>query len=588
MKRLLVLGLLAASTLGPAPARAERPPPVSPPIVNLDQRSQDAAIVIGNEAYAALPQVTYAARDARAVEEWLQKSRGISRYRTTTLEDATRDEIARSIRKTARKVRRRGTLWIYYAGHGTAANDDAERALLGVDANPVDPSASAITLQQIVEEARSARRAWRIVVIVDAGFGNIGRDGLELVPGREAVDPGEPTDFGSGVVVWMADTGTAGAVTYPNAQHGLFTYLVLGAARGWADGAMHDPPDGQVSLLEAQTYVDHAAQRLGRVTQPSIDRRPEENKWPVAQGDNLEAGPDALTARRISLEDRQQRFADQEELLKAEAAAFWADTLQAVQAGGPMGRDALEGFIAEYERAALAVEWAVALPEVDKAREMLISYDDNAVRTTSMAASDIIASCDDLITLEQPAMVGEFSVGQVNCLENRLRTERLQTTRSKISRLLLVNAESSGNISSWEALMARHLEEIDRSDPDLCFRYAIHLYRADIEAQEESLRWASYALENKQNWTGDEFVKKVSSLYKLRAESASKLWKDAAKTYSADPSSENDAITRDYRGLAMDYAREWLDYTRAASLPEQRAYDMCVSAAGTEDFCKDR
>ncbi|MFT4979043.1 MAG: hypothetical protein ACI8S6_004953, partial [Myxococcota bacterium] len=328
--------------------------------------------------------------------------------------------------------------------------------------------------------------------------------------------------------------------------------------------------------------------RLGRINNPTVDLRPEENKWPLVQGDNLEAGPDAPTARRLSLEDRQARFDQQEELLKAEASAFWSETLQAVSAGGPPGRQALQGFITEYEQAAISVEWAVALAELERAREMLISYDDTASQTVSMAASDIIASCDDLVLLEQPAMVGEFSPGQSNCLENRLRTERLQTTRSKISRLLLVNAESAGDIVAWEELMARHLEEVDRSDPDLCFRYAIHLYRADIESQEESLRWAGYALENKQNWEGEEFVKKVSSLYKLRAEAAAKLWQDATTQYSREPSSENDAIARDYRGLAMDFAREWLDYARAAGLPEQRAYDMCASAAGTADFCKDR
>lgn len=583
-----LMGLMLVGAMGSAVARAEKPPPVSPPLITADQLSRDAAIVIGNEAYEALPQVIYAARDARAVAEWLEKTRGISRYRSDILEDATGDEIERSVRKAARKVKRRGTLWIYYAGHGTAANDAGQRGLLGVDANPVDPASSAVLLEEIVAEARSARRAWRIVIIVDAGFGNVGRDGLELVPGREAPEIAEVPDFGSGVVVWLADTGTAGAAAYPNAQHGLFTYLMLGAARGWADGALHDPPDGQVSLLEAQTYVDQAAQRLGRVNHPSIELRPDENKWPLVQGDNLEAGPDAATARRLSLEDRQSRFDEQEELLKAEAAAFWAETMQAVQAGGPMGRDALKGFITEYERASVSVEWAVSLPELDKAREMLINYDDSVRQTTTMAASDIVASCDDLLELEAPAMGGSFSVGQVNCLENRLRTERLQTTRSKISRLLLVNAEMASDVGAWEELMARHLEEIDRSDPDLCLRYAIHLYRADIESQEEALRWAAYALENKQNWSGDEFVKKVSSLYKLQAEAAAKLWQDASRTYAADPNGENDDIARDYRGMAMDYAREWLDYMRAAGLPEDRAYDMCVSAAGTADFCKER
>ena len=106
-----------------------------------------------------------------------------------------------------------------------------------------------------------------------------------------------------------------------------------------------------------------------------------------------------------------------------------------------------------------------------------------------------------------------------------------------------LNAEASGNIAEWERLMSRHLEEIDRSDPDLCFSYAIFLYRTTIDNQEESIKWSGYALENKHKWEGDEFVKKVSSLYKLRAESAAKLWRHAEELYGKEPTAEHDEMT---------------------------------------------
>lgn len=565
---------------------AEEPPPVSPPIVSVSQRSPDAAIIIGNEAYEALPQAVYANRDAQSVTEWLQKSRGISRYRTTQLESASRSEMAAAVRRTARRVQRRGTLWIYYSGHGVVSSESGERGLLGVEAQPANLDAAMLSLADIVDSARSARRAWRIVLIVDAGFGEMGRDGLPMVVGREVPAVGDVPDFGSGVNVWLADVGAAAAETYPQAQHGLFTYLVLGATRGWADGVLHDPMDEQVSLLEAQTYVDQMAQRLGRVTQPSIELRADENRWLLAEGSALEMGPDWDVSRQLSLSDRQGRFDQKEALLQAEAAAFWADTMLMVQAGGPEGRTALEGFIAEYERANIAVNWAVALPEVARAREILATYDETATQSVTMAANEIVATCDDLIALEQDAMIGGFSFGQTECLENRLRTERLQTTRAKVSRLLLVNAQSAGDVATWETLMARHLEEIDRSDPDLCFLFAVHLYRSGGEGLEESLRWADYALANKHVWEGEQFIRKVSNLYKLRAEAAAKLWQAAEEMHSQQPDGESDAMAREYRGTAMDYAREWLDYTRAADLSGDRAYEMCVSASGTEEFCK--
>lgn len=576
-------GLFLGLVWGPL-ARAEAPPRVSPPIDTGDRATRDAAIVIGNEGYTALPQVVYAKQDARAFQEWLRSSRGLSKYRVRYAEDASYTEVWRTVQRGARRARSGGTLWIYFAGHGTAATAQNERAVMGIDANPIDPSSKAMLLSEIVEITNKSR-ADRVVFILDAGFGNLGRDGLPLVPDRQPPEIDGQPDLGEKVIVWMAEAGVDSATAYVPAQHGLFTYLTLGALRGWADGALGDAPDGTVSLAEAQAFVDQAGQELGHVNHPSRDSRTEAATWALVTGE-LEPAPESATFRRLSLEDRLRRFTDREELLRAEAAAFWAETLAVAAEGGEAGRRALEGFIAEYQDAALTVEWAVALPEVAEARKALASYDLNA---GAQLDADVVEPCDDLIAIEEPAMMGKISAGQLNCLENRLLTERLQTTKNKISRLLMVNAEAKGDKEKWASLMARHLEDIDRSDPDLCFRYAIYLYRQNIEDQEESLRWADYALENKQTWEGDEFVKKVTGLYKLRAEAAANLWQNAEKTLAQETNPENDEMAREYRGLAMDYAREWLDYARATrSKNIDRAYNMCISAAGTADFCKDR
>ena len=578
---LLLGGLLLA-----APARAEAPPPVDPPLQLGERATRDAALIIGNEGYSALPQVIYAHRDARSVRDWLSSSRGLTKRQVLYVEDATRAELEKQLRRAAKQVRGRGTLWIYFSGHGSAANDAGARGLLGVDASPISPDEAALSLDRIVELARSTRRAERIVIIVDAGFGNVGRDGLELVPGRDAPKLGALPDYGPGVDVWLATADARAAEAYPSAQKGLFTYLMLGALRGWADGVLGDPPDGKVTWLEAQVWVDQTGERLGRVTLPTVDRRASERDWPIVQGSGLEQGPDAATLRRLSLDDRLERFARREDLLKAEASAFWGDTLRVVQQGGPAGREALEGFIAEYERASVQLQWAVTIPEVDEARRILFDYNDNAAPV--LPQGDTIEPCDDLVALEQPAMLGQFSTGQRNCLENRIRTERLQTTKNHISRLLLVNSESAGDQAEWARLMARHLEDIDRSDPDLCFRYAVYLFRTgDIENVEESVRWTDYALENKQVWEGgDEFVRKVNSLLKLRAEASAKLWKNAEEQYAREATGDLEGMTREYRGQAKDHAREWLDYARAAGLEFDRAYNMCVSAAGTEALCR--
>ena len=153
--------------------------------------------------------------------------------------------------------------------------------------------------------------------------------------------------------------------------------------------------------------------------------------------------------------------------------------------------------------------------------------------------------------------------------------------------LLLADAESKGDLERWQALMLRHLDEISRADPDLCYAYARHLSKKGVAEGEEVIRWADYALENKQRWSGEMYKKRVYSLYKLRAEAANELWKDAEQNLIADPTDENDAKTLRWRGKAKDYSREWLDYAEASELDPGRALAICVSAAGTKSACEE-
>ena len=72
-------------------------------------------------------------------------------------------------------------------------------------------------------------------------------------------------------------------------------------------------------------------------------------------------------------------------------------------------------------------------------------------------------------------MLGKLTKGQINCLEERLNKESKQTSKDKISRILMANAYASGDKRTWENLVKRHLDQIDQSDPDLCYKYARHL-----------------------------------------------------------------------------------------------------------------
>ena len=133
--------------------------------------------------------------------------------------------------------------------------------------------------------------------------------------------------------------------------------------------------------------------------------------------------------------------------------------------------------------------------------------------------------------------------------------------------------------------MKRHLETIDRSDPNMCFKYALHLSRGGASRAPGVIRWADYALENKQQWSGVPYTKNVFGLYKIRAQAANKLWEAAEQKLVDNRSDANEAAAEKYRGETKDYAREWLDYAKVSSQDTSAAMALCVSAAGNREFC---
>jgi len=192
--------------------------------------------------------------------------------------------------------------------------------------------------------------------------------------------------------------------------------------------------------------------------------------------------------------------------------------------------------------------------------------------------------CSDLIALEAPAMLGTLEQKVRSCLENRLGGSAAQTTKKKVSLVLIQDAEAREDGAEWERLIRRHLQDIDRSDPTLCFRYAIHLSRQGRSSS--VIKWADYALENKQQWSGTTYKRNVIALYKLRALAANRVWQAAEQSAIKDRSDSNKSKAEKWRGRTKSYAREWLDYARASGQDDQGPLSVCVSAAGSRDYCE--
>jgi len=197
------------------------------------------------------------------------------------------------------------------------------------------------------------------------------------------------------------------------------------------------------------------------------------------------------------------------------------------------------------------------------------------------------AECGDLVRMEPAAMMGKLKDGEIRCLDQSLRDAERQTVKDKLSRVLLADAHAKGDMHRWEGIVRRHLEEIDRSDPDLCYKFSRYLAGKDSEYADEAMKWADVALENRTRWTGDLHVKRVYALYKLKALSAQKKWQALEEEYIVEPSDEKLDDKKETRNLTKTLAREWLEYARSSGKDPTAALQLCVSAAGTDQFCEE-
>ena len=199
------------------------------------------------------------------------------------------------------------------------------------------------------------------------------------------------------------------------------------------------------------------------------------------------------------------------------------------------------------------------------------------------------ADCEDLRQLEGAALLGALSEAHLACLETRIGSESSQTEKNKISRVLLVNAEASSN-GDWPRLMRRHLEDIDRSDPDMCLKYALHLSKKrGTSSAHGVIRWADNALERKSRWSGPTYTRRVYDLHKLRAHAANRLWQRANEDLLNAGADREELAGKEEgsRARAKSLAREWLDFARATSQNTSEAMALCVSTAGSKKFCKE-
>jgi len=273
-------------------------PGIDDPLRTGCKSSRDSAVVIGIEEYPFLQLgVPYAMRDAEAFESLAIYTLGIPPSRVQLLQGPTCAQMIKALQQAGEETGVDGTVYVYFAGHGSASSA-GERLILGADV-PYDVDLfedSGLTLDRVQRLAGVGGA--RLVLLVDACYTGAGRTGGALVEGGRTYVPHGAVEAETRATVWTAAGPDEVAGPLDAVQHGAFSYFAIGALRGWADGELDGERDGQVSAEEADRFVRRALKEVGiRSQHPSLDG---DDTVLATGGRKLEGSPDLMALRETT------------------------------------------------------------------------------------------------------------------------------------------------------------------------------------------------------------------------------------------------------------------------------------------------
>ncbi|MFT4974911.1 MAG: hypothetical protein ACI8S6_000794, partial [Myxococcota bacterium] len=380
--------------------------------------SKDAALVVAISDYAVVSDITGAKTNGLDWYTWLTESRGISASRVELLTDSegVKENIEAAAANLRTKVKPGGTMWFIFVGHGAPSKSGDDGLLVGWDTqqNANSIYARGVSQSELLASLEQGPQD-RTVAIIDACFSGKGSTGDVLVDDLMPLIPNAALSTGQATVI-AAGRSDEFAGSLPGAARPAFSYLMLGAMRGWGD----TDGNGQVTVREATDYSREAlaALPIGRSQTPEhrgpaldsvLSRGREEGpvissiRRALAGGEVTPGGPIGvdvgegdLAARLAQLAQlqaeeaartaemariRQEIDAELEQKsrgLQTEARGFWSQVKPLAENGGDLGKEALRSFVAKYDGAAVTVgneRRVVEIPEIAQAQAWLARYD---------------------------------------------------------------------------------------------------------------------------------------------------------------------------------------------------------------------
>ena len=245
-----ILGLCSATG-----AQEDLWPDLSSPPKAAGGGERDAAVIVGAEKYAFVEPVGGAERNAEDWRVYLEKTRQVPVASVIPLlsEDATLENMRRAAKEAAAKVAPGGTLWFVFIGHGAPAQKGADGLLVGIDAQQKAESIYERSLprEELLRLLAAGKQA-RTVVLLDACFSGKSHSGRELVAGLQPLVATRalPLGIDNRMILMTAAKSDQFAGPLPGGDRPAFSYLALGALRGWAADSK-----GEVTAAALLGYV---------------------------------------------------------------------------------------------------------------------------------------------------------------------------------------------------------------------------------------------------------------------------------------------------------------------------------------------
>lgn len=209
--------------------------------------------------------LNYARPDAESFSEVMEdkEMRLFKDIKLHTLydEDATRQKILKKLDELRDEIHPEDVFIFYYAGHGSMVDDKfyfiPTESLRLYDVGSLQKEAIEAS---ILQERLSHIKALKQLIVMDACQSG---GSVELLATRGATEEKAIAQLSrsAGIHVMASAGSEQFATEFTELGHGLFTYVLIKALRGGADGA---PKDGKVTIYELKSYIDDQVPEMTR------------------------------------------------------------------------------------------------------------------------------------------------------------------------------------------------------------------------------------------------------------------------------------------------------------------------------------